>query len=838
MLALPLAVTDSVFFVPVRVGVREDSYACICVMAASREVRPAAFEGLMAGGGNGDAPQRVRGRARAQMLVQRLHTRPEHIVSKKGYSGSQITLQANYFKLDMPKDWELLQYRVDFNPEQDLTSIRKYLLRTLRPELGAFLFDGTVLFTTNRLTNDVKEVREMMTQRQDGENVRVSLRLVGMMAAGDYQYLQFFNILLRQCMRHLHLQLVGRNFYDAKAKIVVPEFHMELWPGYITSIRQHESSILLCADTSLKLMRKDTALSLLEDFHSKDLRNYKHLFSAAVIGAVVLTDYNNRTYRVHDVAYDMSPEHTFDMKSGEKVSFKDYYRKRYNLNIICGTQPMLITRPAARERRAGAADIICLVPELCRLTGLTEAMRQDFKLMRTLATYSRASPDARMKQIVNYAKRLNSEPEVQKELDKWGLGLKPELVTLNGRILSYEKIVQENGKYEPSQLVDWTRDMRSRTLLVVPRLNCWAIIFQAKARRDVEPFIKSLITASRGMGWNLPEPELVGLPDDRSGTYVQSIETSIQKVNPDLLMLIVPNNNSARYSSIKKKCCLDRGVPSQVVVNRSVTGKGVMSVATKIAVQICCKLGGAPWSVEIPLTGLMVVGFDVSPDTAKKGQNFGALVASVDPACTRYFSTVNACASGEELSNHLAISMIKALHKYREHNNGQLPNRIVIYRDGVGEGMLPYVWEIEVQGVRRRLEEIFNKSGTALHMAFIVVTKRINTRLFMKGDNPAPGTIVDDVVTLPERYDFFLVSQSVRQGTVGPTSYHVLYDNLGLDPDKLQRLTYKMTHLYYNWSGTVRVPAACQYAHKLAVLTAQAVHQPSHKHLEDVLFFL
>ena len=33
------------------------------------------------------------------------------------------------------------------------------------------------------------------------------------------------------------------------------------------------------------------------------------------------------------------------------------------------------------------------------------------------------------------------------------------------------------------------------------------------------------------------------------------------------------------------------------------------------------------------------------------------------------------------------------------------------------------------------------------------------------------GTVVDDVVTLPERYDFFLVSQSVRQGTVNPTSY-------------------------------------------------------------------
>ena len=52
--------------------------------------------------------------------------------------------------------------------------------------------------------------------------------------------------------------------------------------------------------------------------------------------------------------------------------------------------------------------------------------------------------------------------------------------------------------------------------------------------------------------------------------------------------------------------------------------------------------------------------------------------------------------------------------------------------------------------------------------------------------NPPSGTVVDDVVTLPERYDFFLVSQSVRQGTVNPTSYNVIKDTSGLKPDHLQ----------------------------------------------------
>ena len=32
-----------------------------------------------------------------------------------------------------------------------------------------------------------------------------------------------------------------------------------------------------------------------------------------------------------------------------------------------------------------------------------------------------------------------------------------------------------------------------------------------------------------------------------------------------------------------------------------------------------------------------------------------------------------------------------------------------------------------------------------------------------------------------------------------------------------KRLAYKLTHLYFNWPGTVRVPAPCQYAHKLGI---------------------
>ncbi len=65
------------------------------------------------------------------------------------------------------------------------------------------------------------------------------------------------------------------------------------------------------------------------------------------------------------------------------------------------------------------------------------------------------------------------------------------------------------------------------------------------------------------------------------------------------------------------------------------------------------------------------------------------------------------------------------------------------------------------------------------------------------------GALRTNAFTVFCRYDYFLVSQSVRQGTVSPTHYNVIYDSWGLPPDRMQMLSYKLTHLYYNWPVSV-----------------------------------
>lgn len=55
--------------------------------------------------------------------------------------------------------------------------------------------------------------------------------------------------------------------------------------------------------------------------------------------------------------------------------------------------------------------------------------------------------------------------------------------------------------------------------------------------------------------------------------------------------------------------------------------------------------------------------------------------------------------------------------------------------------------------IKKKLSEVYG--GAEYKMAFIIVSKRINTRIFLdrgrNGENPRPGTVIDDVVTSPER---------------------------------------------------------------------------------------
>ena len=108
-----------------------------------------------------------------------------------------MTVATNYFEVISKPGWRLLQYRVDMTPAMEHTGMRKAMLYAHKDKLPKMIFDGTMMFTTARLTQDDKPLK-LASSRNDGVAVEITIKLVGEIQPTDYHYMQFFNIVLRQ----------------------------------------------------------------------------------------------------------------------------------------------------------------------------------------------------------------------------------------------------------------------------------------------------------------------------------------------------------------------------------------------------------------------------------------------------------------------------------------------------------------------------------------------------------------------------------------------------------------------------------------------------------------
>lgn len=103
----------------------------------------------------------------------------------------------------------------------------------------------------------------------DQEKIELTIRLVAELAPTDVMYLQFFNIIVRKCLEGMELEEMGRHFYDRHQAIRIEAHHLELWPGYKTSMRNHEHDILLGVEITHKVLRLDNCLQVMSNLRGR-----------------------------------------------------------------------------------------------------------------------------------------------------------------------------------------------------------------------------------------------------------------------------------------------------------------------------------------------------------------------------------------------------------------------------------------------------------------------------------------------------------------------------------------------------------------------------------------
>lgn len=203
----------------------------------------------------------------------------------------------------------------------------------------------------------------------------------------------------------------------------------------------------------------------------------------------------------------MTPKSTFKPFYTEaETTYIEYYKTKYDIVITDTMQFMLISKSKERDLRAGKDQLIYLIPELSRATGMTDEMRNDFKLMQKLSNHTRLSPNDRVKQLLKFNQRVQKTPESVNVLNGWNMELAHELTKVPGRELPTECIVFGNKMEVPTNAKgEW---ICRHSLYHSAEIKRWVVIYPKAMATDAANFVETLKQAANSMKCDFRDPRM------------------------------------------------------------------------------------------------------------------------------------------------------------------------------------------------------------------------------------------------------------------------------------------------------------------------------------------
>ena len=686
----------------------------------------------------------------------------------------------------------------------------------------------TVLFTTNNgkereYTVEIKWVSKVslhdLNQALQGNRTEI-----------PRDTMQAIEIVV-QHLPHMTSIPVGDSFFkrtDAREKDL--GFGLQVWNGTFLSTRPTQwKMIMLNVDTSSTVFYKaQPVLDFLCEYF-KFQRSPRELnseqittFSDEITQLKIETTHIKRKQRVSGLSTESARNKMFDC-DGEKVSVLEYFKKKYNITLQHPDLPCV---------KLGQNDA-CIPMELCIIM---EGQRKQGKLtkeqLQAMIKHT-ALPAPERQQLINQLVR-NAKFQENEFLADFGFKIGQEMPTLTGRVLEPPMIEYGQGQKELPRNGQW--NMQHLSYKTVD-LDKWAIIsFENQHYLNdatLKKFVSSLVQAGKDKGLAI-NPSPCYFDFKRGSERIGEIFRDIQSRNPNLQLLVVvlpgKGNLDAYYEAIKYYGDISCGVRTQVIkANTAIKKAYDRQTMANICLKINAKLGGTTFTLdkskksEIFQRPVIIFGADVTHPSSSDvhSPSIAAVVASMDSKPNIYTAEVRVQERRREIITDLKDIVKILLKKFKTATKFQ-PEKIIFYRDGVGEGQFKEVLVRELRAIQLACYELHESFKPAI--TFIVVQKRHHTRFFAenprdqcgKSKNIPAGTVVDTDVCHPYEFDWYLCSHAGIQGTSKPAHYHVLYDDSSFTSDQLQTLTNQLCHTYVRCAKAVSIPAPAYYAHHVA----------------------
>ncbi|KAK5745797.1 hypothetical protein LTR17_001299 [Elasticomyces elasticus] len=328
---------------------------------------------------------------------------------------------------------------------------------------------------------------------------------------------------------------------------------------------------------------------------------------------------------------------------------------------------------------------------------------------------------------------------------------------------------------------------------------------------------------------------------------------SFEDKGVSLFVLILPFKNAlygGRHANFKAAADQLVGITSAVlcedVMMRSVKRPhiiddeaGLAAYMGNYAMKLNLRLGNVNHVLDpqalAPLTpDCMVLGADVTHPgngSTKGTPSVAAVVGSMDSHFAVYSGQMRLQKGKDEPIEGMKDMTHSLFHEWAKQHQSRLPQRILLYRDGVSEGQYNMVRDDEVRDIHAGWEKAWTDlngmdDGTMVkpEITAVIVVKRHHTRFYPKNitssdngkdGNCPPGTIVDTSITSPYYLDFFLQSHNPLIGTGKPAHYFVVVNEMNLTSEQLQRLTNNICYLYGRSTNAVSYASPAYYADRL-----------------------
>uniref|UniRef100_A0A646QFB5 Argonaute-2 n=1 Tax=Hemiscolopendra marginata TaxID=943146 RepID=A0A646QFB5_9MYRI len=788
-----------------------------------------------------------------------------------GTLGRPISLRANHFQVTFDPKRIIHHYDIDIKPQ--ITAMkslkRKIILKMteLFPRIFGqvkCVFDGEknmyanldLRLDRNGMSFDVKWIEP--DQKRE-KSFQVDVKKVAEVKLFDLQ--QFLEGKNRNCsqtsiqaldivMRHLssvRYLTIGRSVFPDVRNVQDLGGGAEMWRGFYQSLRPGQwKTLQLNLDVSNRSFYKEQSMLefICELFRLRgedDLRGWvmkpyeREILLKEVKGLKIEVIHTpmKRSYKIVGLSAKSAELQIFPLitEAGttQSVSVAKYFLDQYKKSLRFPKLPCLQAQPLDKHRYLPIE--VCRIPRGQQHKKLSDI--QTAEMIKAAATPA----FIRERNIQDMVRGINFKNDDY--VRDFGLSFNDSLMKVEGRVLPAPEIQMKNSFKVQPRIGVW--DMRSKEFFEPVEIRSWGmLIFVQKDRfrnQDVDNFTREFVKIGRSVGSRVEQAKFIEYCIRIND--VRPIFDQIQQKYKDLqLLLVILPGKTPIYAEVKR--CGDNiaGISTQCIQSKNAQ-KANPATLTNIFMKINAKLGGTnsvvqsrPISSKIFQTPVIILGADVThpPAGDKSKPSIAAIIGSLDRYAVKYKAKICVQKHRVETITTLKDKVRELLMAFYK-NTKFKPNRIIFYRDGVGEGQFYEILRIELLAIRaacQSLEQTYNPQIT-----FLVVQKRHHTRLFCddkeaigKSKNVPPGTTVDRAIVHPIENDFYLCSHQGIQGTSRPTHYHVLWDDSDFSADELQQLTYELCHTYVRCTRSVSIPSPAYYAH-LAAFRAR-------HHLENI----